>query len=151
MGNVGSYWNVLEYVILINNFIKRRIFMKKLLSGFMVVALVLGVLFYTPTSVVKADTETFNLNHEYTLTHQGQDGYNKEHIVGQFAAQQGKIYKIVYNVNTTVKDGRYKIVIKNALYPTVIDTDFSNSGETAVFSFTKGVLYCVYSDTLSVG
>lgn len=40
MGFIGSYWDVLEYVILINNFIKRRIFMKKLLSGFMVVALV---------------------------------------------------------------------------------------------------------------
>ena len=112
--------------------------MKKLLSGFMVVALVLGVLFNVPVSVAKADTETFNLNQEYTLTHQGQDEYNKEHIVGQFAAQQGKIYKIVYNVNTTVKDGRYKIVIKNALYPTVIDTDFSNSGETTVFSLPKG-------------
>ena len=57
MGNVGSYWNVLEYVILINNFIKRRIFMKKLLSGFMVVALMFGVLFNAPVSVVKADTQ----------------------------------------------------------------------------------------------
>lgn len=125
--------------------------MKKLLSGFMIVALMFGVLFNVPVSVVKADTETFNLNREYTLTHQGQDEHNKEHIVGQFAAQQGKVYKIVYNVNTTVKDGRYKIVIKNALYPTVIDTDFSNSGETAVFSLPRGVLHCVYSDTLSVG
>ena len=84
--------------------------MKKLLSGFMVVALMLGVLFNVPVSVVKADTETFNLNQEYTLTHQSQGGYSKEHIVGQFAAQQGKVYKVVYNVNTTVKDGRYKQV-----------------------------------------
>ena len=33
----------------------------------MVVALVLGVLFNVPVSVAKADTETFNLNREYTL------------------------------------------------------------------------------------
>ena len=112
--------------------------MKKLLSGFMVVALVLGVLFNIPVSVVKADTQDLNLNQEYTLTHKGEaEGY-KTFAVGRFKAQQGVAYRLKYSVSGN-KDVSYKMTIKHPLYDTVIsETNLEGSGETPVFSLPKG-------------